>query len=309
MWTSNYINVIVIILLKTISLMKEDKIQESLFKNIDDDYSRATASINLYKKLLGFTTQLKEDYLKNSENFENHLMFDELNNICYQKLYSEINTPSQIKPLNSYYESIPGLKELNDKALKFFLKPRNKSVKGMDVQLGNKYDEIFIDFLNSEGIKAERADLKNKSLPDIMVLDSTRNIKAYIEHKYHHAPFMLSYKFIIRETYEGSITLDTKKLKKQIIEVESKLEGRPVYIVHWVDFHHLKGVFFNTLEQIKEYLHEDENQFERKERPGDYKIIHQQKIMKGYIEKFYPPLHEMGDFAELMDHLSPNVKK
>jgi hypothetical protein len=284
--------------------------QNTIFHNESDkDLDRANRSIYLYKKLLTFTKELKEEYLKNVENFENHLIFNDVSESCYRELYSSIRSPEEIKSLSHYYETIPELKELNAKAIKFFLKPRNKSVKGLDVQLGNKYDEIFINFLRSQGIKAERADLKNKSLPDIMILDSTRNIKAYIEHKYHHAPFMLSHNILKRESYEGSITLDTKKLNKQIIEVESSLEGRPVFVVHWVDFHHLKGIFFNTLEQIKQYLDEDSTQFVRKDRPGDYKLIHKKKLRKGYLEKFYPPLHEMGDFAELIEYLSPNVKK
>jgi hypothetical protein len=284
--------------------------QNKLFESDDEflDFNSAKESISLYKDLLSFTKDLKENYLKNVDNFDNHLSFDDINESCYVKLYAEIKSIDQIKPISSFYDQIPGLKELNANAMKFFLKPRNNSVKGLDVQLGNKYDEILINFLQSKGIKAERADTKNKSLPDIMILDSTRNIKAYIEHKYHHAPFIFSYKFINREPYEGSITLDTKKLKKQIVEVESELDDRPVYIVHWVDFHHIKGIFFNTLEQIKDYLYKNEVDFQRKEREGDYKLVHAQKIKNGYIEKFYPPLHEMGDFKELMEKLKPNVK-
>jgi hypothetical protein len=269
----------------------------------------ANNSIELYKDLLLDCSELKNIYLKNAKNFYNQLTFSELNKECYFKLYAEINSVDKIKPLSSFYSSIDGLEKLQSEAMKFFLKPRNNSIKGMDVQLGNKFDEIFINFLKKNNIKAERADKKNKQLPDLMILDNTRNIKAYIEHKYHHAPFMLSHKLINRESYEGSITLDSKKIKKQIIEVESELDGRPVYIVHWVDFHHLKGIFFNTLEQIKYYLDENYNEFTRKSRPGDYKIVHQQKLKKGYLEKFYPPLHEMGDFSELLAKLSPNVQK
>ena len=106
---------------------------------------------------------------------------------------------------------------------------------------------------------------------------------------------MLSHKLINRESYEGSITLDIKKLHNQITECESEIPNRPVYIVHWVDFHHLKGIFFNTLEQIKDCIN-NSTQYVRKSREGDY--ILQKKI--GYTEKFYPPLHEMGDFHELL---------
>ena len=120
---------------------------------------------------------------------------------------------------------------------------------------------------------------------------------------------MLSHKLIGRESYEGSITMDTNKLKRQIIECESELDDRPVYIVHWVDFHHLKGIFFNTLLQIKEYLNKNDHDFVRKSREGDYKLVNKIKLKKGYLEKFYPPLHEMGDLDELVKLLSPNVKK
>ncbi|MDC0516030.1 hypothetical protein OAN70_01380 [Candidatus Pelagibacter sp.] len=275
----------------------------------DLDRNRADNSIHLYKELLKHTDKLKNEFLKNAKTFENQLDFGKINHECYHKLYSEIKNTQSIKPINHFYNEIEGLEEINKKAYKFYISPRNKSIKGLDVQLGNKFDEVVINFLNAQGIKAGRADVKNKKLPDIQILDSSKNIKAYIEHKYHNAPFMLSHKLIGREAYEGSITMDSKKLKKQIIECESELGDRPVYIVHWVDFPHLKGIFFNTLSQIKDYLDKNDNDFERKSREGDYKIVNKINLKKGYLEKFYPPLHEMGDFDELIRLLSPNVKK
>ena len=59
---------------------------------------------------------------------------------------------------------------------------------------------------------------------------------------------------------------------------------------------------------IKEYLSLNENEFVRKSRDGDYKLVNKINLKKGYLEKFYPPLHEMGDFSELVKLLSPNVK-
>jgi hypothetical protein len=255
-------------------------------------------SIELYKELLKSAETIRTDFLKNTPLFENQLQFTELNELCYKKMYEEILTTKEIKNTLLLYEEVPGLRELYQRARKYYLQIRNKSIKGLDVQLGNKFDEAMIDFLKSKGILASRADIKNKKLPDIMVLDKTRNIKAYIELKYHSAPFMLSWKLIGREPYEGSITMDSDKLKKQLIEIDSELE-RPVYFVHWVDFPDLKGVFFNTNEQIKEYLEKQAIQFNRKERTGDYKL----ETKVGYTEKFYPPLHEMGNFKELLQHL------
>lgn len=270
-----------------------------LFANHQDQSSYF--SIQLYKELLIQSKKVRDEYLKNVSKFENQLRFNEINEECYLEMYSKIKADDNIPRVIDLEKKISGLKELNKKANNFFLKKRNESVKGLDVQLGNKFDEVLINFLNSKNIIAGRADKRNKRLPDIHILDKTRNIKAYIEHKYHHAPFMLSYKLIGRESYEGSITLDTKKLERQITECESEIPNRPVYIVHWVDFHHLKGIFFNTLEQIKDYMRNG-SEFERKNRSGDFKLT--KKV--GYTQKFYPPLHEMGDFAELLKKLDKN---
>lgn len=255
-------------------------------------------SINLYKELLLHSQTIRDSYLKDVDTFHNQLSFNDINETCYIKMYSDIKPNDEIPPLNTFYENIDGLKDLNSDAMKFFMKKRNNSIKGLDVQLGKQFEESFIDFINTKNIIAQRADLKNRKLPDIQILDKTRNIKAYIELKYHHAPFMLSHKLINRESYEGSITLDVKKLHNQIIECDSEIPNRPVYIVHWVDFHHLKGIFFNTLEQIKDCVN-NSSQYERKSRKGDYLL--QKKI--GYTEKFYPPLHEMGDFHELLSNI------
>ena len=98
-------------------------------------------SILLYKKLLKFSEEIRDVFLKNVPKFDNQLKFDEINKICYEKLYENIKNPEEIIPLNSFYDEIEGLKDLNNRAYKFFLKPRNKSIKGLDVQLGNKFNK------------------------------------------------------------------------------------------------------------------------------------------------------------------------
>ena len=258
-------------------------------------------SINLYKKLLEHTEDLLL-FLKNDKLFRNQFQFDDINESCYKEMYLNIKPDNPIPLIPELKQTIPGLSELETETYAFFMKPRNNSVKGLDVQKGNKIDETIISFLKSQKINCMRADNRNKRLPDIQVLDKTRNISAYIEVKYHGAPFMLSHKILGRENYEGSITMDTKKLRNQIIECESEIPDRPVYVLHWVDFHHLKGIFYNTLGQINEYLNEGTS-FTRKAREGDYKIVHKKVLKKGYIEKFYPPLHEMGDLEELLSKL------
>ena len=162
-------------------------------------------SIDNYKKLLFFTNDIKNNFLKNVPTFPNQLSFLNINEIAYQKMYDEIDSVEHIKTTIDLYDEIPGLKDLYKEARKFYLTPRNKSIKGLDVQLGRKFEFAFIEYLKSEGVNAEHADTKNKKLPDIMVLDRTRNISAYIELKYHNAPFMLSWRLTNREPYTSII--------------------------------------------------------------------------------------------------------
>lgn len=256
-------------------------------------------SIELYKQLLEIASPIKDEYLKNCPVFDNQLLFWDINAICYQKMYEEIPSKDKIIETKVLIDEIPWLKDLYKKSHDFYLKKRNNSIKWLDVQLWKQFEDVFIKFLNNLWINAMRWDLKNRKLPDIMVLDKTRNIKAHIELKYHNAPFILSKKLINRETYEGSITLDFDKVQRQLVEIRSELD-RPTFYVHWVDFPDLKWIFFNTHEQIDAYLNSDNLEtFDRETREWDYCLT--KKIW--YTKKFYPPLHEMWDFEELIDIL------
>lgn len=80
--------------------------------------------------------------------------------------------------------------------------------------------------------------------------------------------------------------------------IDSELD-RPTFYVHWIDYHDLKGIFFESSQQVKEYLYENSTQFTRNEREGDFVI----KKKVGYTEKIYSPLFEMGTFEEFIDIL------
>ena len=87
---------------------------------------------------------------------------------------------------------------------------------------------------------------------------------------------------INRYCYEGSVTLDYKKIISQLDIIESDLE-RPVFYLHWIDFPCLKGVFFETSEQVKDYILTHGEEFVREEREGD-----SDKNPKSvYLGKFY----------------------
>ena len=77
--------------------------------------------------------------------------------------------------------------------------------------------EILNNFLKEKyKINATHGDDSNKSYPDCMILGKDKGIIAYFEVKYHAAPFISAINKINRYCYEGSATLDYKKIIKQL---------------------------------------------------------------------------------------------
>lgn len=255
----------------------------------------------LYKNLLDLGQERILDFLKNAPIYESQFRFIQLNSQCNQKMYVELAPNKTYPPRQDYFPEIKDLEAECKKCWKFFIKPRNKSIKGLDIQLGKVLEEVFIDFLKSLKINVIRADLKDRRYPDLLVLDSSKEIIAYIEFKYHAAPFLLTYKMREgRECYEGSLTLDKKKIVKQLEILESEIE-RPVFYVHWVDFPCIKGIFFQTAEQLQDMFSKGMDEFTRKEREGDFIESKDGKKFTSYTQKIYPSIAEMGDFAELIE--------
>ncbi|MFW6015842.1 MAG: hypothetical protein ACOCRK_05350 [bacterium] len=251
--------------------------------------------MKMYQELLKLNQNKIKDFFKNSKLFNNQFEFSNLNSKCYNHMFLN-NGAVNIKTVKQLKDEIPQLKSLCSQCGKFFMNPRNNSVKGLDVQMGIFLEDIIIDYLNKNfRIKAMHADKKDKRYPDCMILNTDRGILAYFEVKYHAAPFITAIHKINRYCYEGSATLDYKKIIKQLELIESDLD-RPTFYLHWIDYPCLKGLFFETSEQVKQNLYNSGEEFERKERSGDYNIIH--KV--GYTKKFYSPLLEMGTFEEFI---------
>lgn len=252
--------------------------------------------MSTYENLLEFKKHEITDYFKNVKLFENQFKFDEFNERCIECMYTN-NQQKNIKTVKELKAEIDTLQEMCKKCGSYFMVPRNKSIKGLDVQLGIFLEDLIIDFMNKKlKIKAMHADKKNKSYPDCMILGSDRGILAYFEVKYHGAPFIQAINKIKRFCYEGSATLDLKKVIKQLEIIDSELD-RPTFYLHWIDYPCLKGLYFETSEQVKEYIYETGEEFNREEREGDYNIIH--KV--GYTEKIYSPLLQMGTFEEFIN--------
>ena len=107
-----------------------------------------------------------------------------------------------------------------------------------------------------------------------------------------------------RYCYEGSATLDYRKIKKQLELIENNELDAPVFYVHWIDYPCLKGVFYETSDQVKTFLESGEAEFTRNIREGD-----NQKAKKSiYLKKKYSPLLYMGDFDSLLNQFKDLIE-
>jgi hypothetical protein len=265
-------------------------------------------SEELYKGLLNFEKKRINEFFKNVTLFESQFKYADVNKGCNNNMFEGQEIAEKYPARQSFFEKIPDLEAECKKCWKYFLKPRNKSIKGLDIQLGKLLEEVFIDYFKTHGINIIRADLKDRRYPDLLILDRSKEIIGYIELKYHAAPFVMTYKMRPgRECYEGSITLDKEKITKQLKIIFSELD-RPVFFVHWVDFPCMKGIFYQTSEQLHDKLLSGSDEYYRKHREGDFEERKDGTIKKvGYFEKIYPSIVEMGGFEELIKTI--NAKK
>ena len=209
------------------------------------------------------------------------------------------NSHEKIRTIKELKEIIPELKDTCKKCGAFFIPARNKSIPKYDVVLGKQHEEALMGFISKKlNAKVERADLQNRSMPDCKVMKPDGSVAAYFELKFHGAPFIAALNLTGRYCYEGSATLDYKKIEKQLTIIESNCEA-PVFYVHWIEYPCLKGVFYETSNQVKEYIAAEHKRFERKKREGD-----DQKSKKAvYLEKMYSPLLSMKSFEEFINEL------
>ena len=256
----------------------------------------------MYEDILKIYRNEIDDFFKNVPTFDNQLHYDNFNNLCFDKMYKNNNNddPKRVKDLK---EEIVDLKDTCKKCGQYYMNPRNKSHIKYDVIMGQFFENILIDyFTNHLKIKATHGDKSNKKYPDCMILGKDKGIIAYFEVKYHCAPFISALQKINRYCYESSATLDVKKIERQIEIIESDIE-RPVFYIHWIDYPCLKGIFFESSEQVKNALI-SEKIFEREEREGDL----EKNSQSVYKEKIYSRLLDMGTIEEFVDMIKGMIK-
>lgn len=249
----------------------------------------------LYSDLLIFSKERFDNFFKNVQVFENQFVWSSFNEQCYKLMYEE-NAYTDFNTVKELKEKIPELTVTCRKCAAFFMPVRNKSIPKYDVILGKQHEEVLMEYLSKKlGTKVIRGDLENRSYPDCKVLDSNGNTVAYFEVKFHGAPFISALNKTGRYCYEGSATLDYENIKKQLEIIKNEIKV-PVYYIHWIEYPCLKGIFYETAEQVEKYINEQRSEFERNKREGD-----EQKTEKAvYLKKIYSPLLEMKSFDELI---------
>lgn len=228
--------------------------------------------------------------------------YNDFNNICFNKMFAT-NDSFNIKSVDYLKKEIKELDNVCKNCRDYYINQRSKSYKDEDIKMGNFIEDVFIKYMRNElNLNIVRADTYKKSYPDCKLLDKNNNVICYFEIKYHGSPFLTSKSKINRHCYEGSATLDYDKLVKQLDIIEKELD-KPTYYLHWIDYPCLKGLYYETAEEVRNYLKEHGKEFDRKEHEGDFKTVNKEySIVKkiGYTKKFYTPLLMMNTFENLL---------
>ncbi len=250
----------------------------------------------LYEELLESSKARFNEFFKNVPIYENQFTWSKFNEQCYNSMYLN-NTYDNIATVKDLKIQIPELKDTCKKCGSFFIPARNKSLPKYDVIMGKQHEEALMEFLATKlNVKVERGDLQNRSYPDSLIHKKDGSVAAYFEVKFHGAPFVSAIQMIGRYCYEGSATLDYKKIEKQLTIIEDEIKV-PVYYVHWLEYPCLKGVFYENATQVQQYISTQRVEFERKKREGDELKSKNAR----YYTKMYSPLLKMGSFEELVE--------
>lgn len=264
------------------------------------------SNTDLYCKFLEQANPIILEFTKHYPKHETQFHFNKINKKSIEVMYYELRKTKQIIPRPDLFNRIKGLQKTCSSCYSFYMTPRNHSAKFLDIKLGKKLEDVFINFLNGEGISARRTENKPLNYPDIEILNSEKQVVAYCEFKYLSAPFLIIYKKIPgRDCYEGSNTLDVgEKIQRQRVLVETNINV-PVYYVYWLDYPCVKGIFYMTAKQVYDYIDSVEGvQYDRKERSGDFiktKDGSSKKLAE--TKKVYLPLFSMEILDNLMNEL------
>lgn len=156
-----------------------------------------------YEELLEFGGERIFDFLKNARLHESQFKYSEFNEVCYKKMYIENNQDS-IKTVKELKEEIPELKDTCKGCGSYFMNPRNKSIKGLDVQFGRLLEDVIIDFLKTKyKLNVTHGDNSNKKYPDCMLLSGDKGMRYILRVYFRQRISMLE--LLVEKTREKTL--------------------------------------------------------------------------------------------------------
>lgn len=227
---------------------------------------------------------------------------NEMNLLCYQKMYTENRGKSKVIAREEMQAKIPGLAAICQKCMPFFLEQRSDLSKSQDIITGVRFEEPFREFLKSLHIDAFDAATVDIRLPDIGIKNRKKDVAVLLEIKYHNAPFIKARQFVSPNTecYDGSLTIDVEKCANEIQVAKKIYPNAENLIVHWVDFPCLKCILWDKLETAL-----GKTVYERMHRAGDYEGGY--KV--GYTKKTYHFIRKIHDFDSLISTIQSLASK
>lgn len=254
--------------------------------------------MTMYEELLASAREELDEFSRQTQIFENLFTWGDFQQRCYTYMYWN-NLRKTAPPVETLRREIPELGRMCRKCADFYIPARGKSVPRYDLVLGQHLEAALLKFLREKlGVETGRADTEDPRMPDCKVIKRDGSAAAYFEVKFHAAPFVNCYRFTGRYCYEGSVTLDYKKVGRQLQLIDQGLDA-PVYYVHWLEYPCLKGVFYERSEQVRARIQRNSAAFARKRREGDNMKMRENV----YLEKIYSPLLEMGNLEGFLQEL------
>lgn len=138
---------------------------------------------------------------------------------------------------------------------------------------------------------------KIKIFPDISILDEQRYLVAFIELKYHSAPFIKAKDYTGYYCYEGSLSMDVLKVKNQLNQLNQHFPETPTFYLHWIDFPCIKGFFIESSFQVTESL----------ENPVLFSKATQYNEKKTNAHKFYTDFYTLTTLDEFINFLNLDI--
>jgi hypothetical protein len=219
-----------------------------------------------------------------------------LNGECYRQMVTGLHGAAEAPARDTIQSQLAGLSAACQGCVPFFLRQRSALDKKQDVVTGARFELPFRDFLRNHGLDAFLANDIDMDLPDVGVRNSAGQVRALLELKYHNAPFIRARQFVGADTecYDGSLTVDVGKCRKQFAKATTIYPGAAILLVHWVDFPCLKCILWDKMETAL-----GEVVYERRHRSGDYREGYQ----VGWTKKTYHRVRYLRDFASLLETL------